>query len=265
MTGQTPPAAAPLGPDDALLAAYAAGAVSPGTALLVAAHATLSPASRARLAAFEALGGAALAATPAATLAPGALAATLALLETDAPLVETDASALAGPGAAGPIPEAAPRATESGPPPRIADSGPLPRIPDSGPLPRSADSGPLPRAVAQAVGRRFADIPWRFRLPGVAEMVLEGFAPERVSLMRARPGAWLPQHGHDGEELTLVLAGAMADGGRVHRAGDIVAMGAADDHKPRIVGAEVCYCLIVRDGALRYSGTFGRALNFLGQ
>lgn len=125
------------------------------------------------------------------------------------------------------------------------------------------DPGPLPRPVIDAVGIAFDDIPWKFRLPGFSEYELDVFAPERVSLLRARPGTAIPQHTHHGRELTLVMTGAMQDGDKIFRAGDLSVAGEDDDHRPRIIGDETCYCLVVMDGGLHFTGTFSRALNFL--
>lgn len=132
-------------------------------------------------------------------------------------------------------------------------------------LPRRIDAGPLPEVVMGAVGTDFARIPWRFRLPGVSDYVLDGFPDEKVSLLRARPGAAIPQHTHEGQEATLVLTGAMEDGGRVFRAGEVSINDESDDHKPRIVGDEICHCLVVMTGDLRFTGRFGRALNILAE
>ncbi|MEM1278322.1 MAG: cupin domain-containing protein, partial [Pseudomonadota bacterium] len=129
--------------------------------------------------------------------------------------------------------------------------------------PIELDCGPLPKPVIEAVGMDFEDIQWKFRLPGVSEYELEGFAGEKVSILRARPGAAIPQHTHHGREATLVLAGALQDGGEVFRPGDLALNDEDDDHRPQIIGDEVCYCLIVMDGDLHFTGTFSRALNFL--
>ncbi|MEM9045913.1 MAG: ChrR family anti-sigma-E factor [Pseudomonadota bacterium] len=125
-------------------------------------------------------------------------------------------------------------------------------------------SGPLPKPVIEAIGMDFDDIQWKFRLPGVSEYELEGFGAEKVSLLRARPGVAIPQHTHHGREATLVLAGALEDGGEVFRPGDLALNDEDDDHRPKIIGDETCYCLIVMDGNLHFTGTFSRALNFLG-
>lgn len=133
------------------------------------------------------------------------------------------------------------------------------------PEPAGFDAGPLPEALMPAVGRDFDRIPWRFRLPGVSEHELSGFPGERVSLLRARPGVAVPQHTHEGIEATLVMTGALEDGGRVFGPGEVAINDEHDEHKPRIVGTEICHCLIVMSGALRFTGRFGRALNLLAE
>ncbi|WP_285672566.1 cupin domain-containing protein [Paralimibaculum aggregatum] len=129
--------------------------------------------------------------------------------------------------------------------------------------PPPPDPGPLPQRVAIAAGCDFASIPWRFRLPGLSVHEIPGYGPEEVSLMRARPGCALPQHTHEGEEATLVITGAMEDGGAIYRRGDLSLTDERHDHRPRIVGDEICYCLVVLSGSLRFTGLFSRALNYL--
>lgn len=131
--------------------------------------------------------------------------------------------------------------------------------------PGDGSLGPLPAPILRAAGVTFNDIPWRKRLGGVAECPLDGFDGEKVGLLRARPGARIPKHTHKGLEATLVLQGMLRDGGEDHRVGDIALAGPADDHIPEIVGDETCYCLVVIDGALRFTGTFGRALNLFAE
>lgn len=133
--------------------------------------------------------------------------------------------------------------------------------------PRSLEAGPLPQPLIDAVGTDFNKIPWRFALPGLSEHILKDFSgeDEEVSLLRGRPGVRIPQHTHEGEEMTLVLTGALQDGGRIFRAGDIALNDENDDHKPRIVGTEICHCLVVNTGRLRFTGPLSRALNLLGE
>ena len=122
--------------------------------------------------------------------------------------------------------------------------------------------GILPAPLAAVLGRPVDDLYWQFRLPGLHEYVLEGYSEgEDVSLLRARPGAGMLQHTHHGEEATLILSGEMTDGDTVLRRGDIAEADADHDHRPRITGDEICYCLIVMSGKMRFTGPFSRALN----
>lgn len=124
---------------------------------------------------------------------------------------------------------------------------------------------PLPAVLMDEIGVPFDRIPWKFQLPGVSVLELDGFEDEKVSLMRARPGARVPQHTHEGMEMTLVLQGCLSDGGIEYRKGDIALNDEHDDHQPQITGDETCYCLIVQQGDLRFTGRFSRFLNYLGE
>ncbi|MEL6480396.1 MAG: ChrR family anti-sigma-E factor [Pseudomonadota bacterium] len=138
---------------------------------------------------------------------------------------------------------------------------------DADALADDADAAPLlPRPIREHLGGQDEEsLPWKFRLPGVSEYVLPGFDHEHVSLLRARPGAGIPQHTHEGTEITLVLSGTLSDGDRVLGPGDVAVNTDEDDHRPKILGTETCYCLIVMDGGLRFTGTFSRALNLIAE
>ncbi len=206
-------------PPDEMIADYAAGATSPGMSLLMAAHLTQAPESRAKLRDFEEVAGILLADEAPAEMSGGALDAVLAKLDVqDAPI-----------------------------------------------LPTLGDGGPLPRPVLDQIGVAFDAIPWKFRLPGVSSYDFDGFGDETVQLLRARPGASVPQHTHQGDEVTLVMQGVLLDDGVEYHKGDVAVNDEHDDHRPKILGDEMCYCLIVQQGDLRFTGTFSRILNYLGE
>lgn len=222
-----------------LLTAYTAGTTSPGLSLLCAAHLTLCPEGRSFVSALEEWGGALLRDEPLdghpfdAGDAAGNAGAATSKPSLEAMLALIDAEEAAGVSA----PAAAP----------------------------ALDGGPLPLPVARSLGRSFDQIPWRFRLPGISEHVLPGFDHEKVSLLRAKPGSRVLGHTHEGLEATLVLTGQMKDGDRVLTRGDVALCGPEHDHHPEIIGDEICYCLIVVDGALRFTGRFTRALNLFAE
>ncbi|MEL6198352.1 MAG: ChrR family anti-sigma-E factor [Pseudomonadota bacterium] len=220
-------------PPTEFLADYASGAASPGVSLLVATHLTYSPISRAQVAMFERLGGTMLRDEDPAEIALGARDKALAAINGYAP--GEKAAAANG-----------------------ADAAKCMASQLNG-------STRLPAPLRSAIEHPESHIPFRFRLPGVSEYVLPGFEDEQVSLLRARPGAGIPQHTHEGIEMTLVLSGEMDDGGTIYRRGDVAVNTEDDDHRPRITGTETCLCLVVMDGGLRFTGRFSRALNVLAE
>ena len=119
----------------------------------------------------------------------------------------------------------------------------------------------VPFPLGQVLGKRLEDLKWEFRLPGIHEYEMHDFAGETVSLLKVRPGAAMLHHTHEGEEATLILTGAMEDGGRVYRAGDVALADHDDDHRPKVIGDDICHCLIVLSGNMRFTGPFGRVLN----
>jgi putative transcriptional regulator len=131
--------------------------------------------------------------------------------------------------------------------------------------PKPEPSGPLPTPLIDALGIKFDEIPWKFRLPGVSVYHVDGYGDEDVMLLRGKPGAKVPQHTHEGMEATLVLQGVLMDGDTAYQPGDVALNDEQDDHRPYIGGDETCYCLIVQQGNLRFTGTFSRILNYIGE
>ena len=135
---------------------------------------------------------------------------------------------------------------------------------EPGPAPEPPAGDPrLPRPLRDYLGGSLDGAAWRRR--GVfAELALLEDAPGfKTRLLRIKGGSTLPQHTHEGTELTLVLAGGFRDAGGHYRPGDVAQADAAVDHQPVADPGEDCLCLAVTDAPLRLTGTFGRYLNFL--
>lgn len=140
----------------------------------------------------------------------------------------------------------------------------LARLDEAPAEPAPVNKGPLPTPVAAALGMNFEDIPWRFRLPGVYVYDMSNEDGDDISLMKVRPGAIIPSHTHEAEELTVVFEGELVDGGATFRQGDISVADASVDHKPRAGGDTPCICLAVLSGGVKFTGPIGRALNLFG-
>lgn len=211
-------------PTSELLSAYATGSCTDGAALAVAAHATYCAACRAEIGRYEALAGAILA-------------------ESDEPAADGwDEERALG--------DALTRLEASDAPTEIGEE-----------TRKDVDAGPLPYPLAQAIGVDFDAIPWRFRLPGVAEYEFISDAGETVSLLKVRPGAAIPKHTHKAAELTVIVDGELIDGDQRFGPGDVAIADEHVNHHPRAGGDRTCICLAVLSGGLTFTGPFGRALN----
>ena len=102
---------------------------------------------------------------------------------------------------------------------------------------------------------------WR-NYGAAAEIELPIKAPGyRTTLIRVRAGRQVPQHTHEGSELTVVLDGAFHDETGHYGRGDLVIADSSLDHRPMADEAQDCLCLAVTDAPLRLTGRFGRFLN----
>ena len=219
---------------DELLAAHAAGRLPPPVALVVASHLALSPESRRRHRAYEAVGGALLEAIEPAPLAPDAWDRLLARLD--------DAD------------------REPGREPSVRPRGPeVGLAPGAGP----EVLGRLPRPLRDLLPDPPEGLPWR-RLGGGAAAAAEldpGWPGHRTTLLRMRPGGAFPHHTHRGVELVLVLEGAFRDETGRYGRGDLQIADAAVEHGPVAEAGGECLCVRVLDAPLRRAGVLGRLLD----
>jgi len=127
------------------------------------------------------------------------------------------------------------------------------------PAARLADSV-FPAPLQRLVGRGSQDIAWRFKLPGIKEYrIAETEAGEAV-LYWVKAGRRLPQHTHEGDEVTLLLKGGFTDPLGHYRRGDIAIADAELDHHPVADADEDCICFAVTDAPLQLTGPVMRLL-----
>lgn len=79
-----------------------------------------------------------------------------------------------------------------------------------------------------------------------------------VRLLRIPAGAPVPEHGHRGMEMTVVLTGTLCDGDEVFRRGEIEIADEAVEHQPVAGPGEDCICLAVTDAPLRFKSLIVR-------
>lgn len=126
---------------------------------------------------------------------------------------------------------------------------------------RSAADG-VPGPLAERYGIRLAEIPWRRLGVGVWHypLALSQGATGDLRLLKVAPGYRMPDHGHGGAELTLVLAGAYRDVSGTYRQGDLQDVDETVEHRPVGDPALGCICLIASERPARFKGLVGRLL-----
>ena len=127
------------------------------------------------------------------------------------------------------------------------------------PTPRSEFPAPLARLIEAG---SFDDIAWKKKAPGVAmfDIKLPTQAKGQLKLLRIGAGRAMPEHGHGGEEITLVLKGAYRDHmGRFGR-GDVADLDEDIEHKPVVEQDGDCICLVATERPTRFKSIAARIL-----
>lgn len=121
-----------------------------------------------------------------------------------------------------------------------------------------ARSGIFPGPVVQAMG---GQVPrWKSLGMGARQSILEDGRDGSVRLLYIPPGQAVPDHGHNGLELTLVLQGAFSDETGRFGPGDVEVADADLEHTPTAEPGEACICLAATDASLRFNSWIPRLL-----
>ncbi|MGB3407389.1 MAG: ChrR family anti-sigma-E factor [Jannaschia sp.] len=204
--------------NDELLMGYAAGLLPQAYDLIVATAVSLDDDARARLSGFEAMGGALLDEVEVAPLRDDSFDCVMA---------------------------------------RIAGTGRDDTVHADIKTPRV--DAVLPHPLREAVGGDIDSLRWRNVGMGVRQIIIaddDGDATARLLSIPA--GQAMPDHGHSGTEITLVLKGAFVDGADRFARGDVEIADDDVEHMPVADLGEECICLVVTDAPLRFNAILPR-------
>jgi putative transcriptional regulator len=125
-----------------------------------------------------------------------------------------------------------------------------------------AEACEMPAALHAALNGRFDEVPWRRAAPGVWHypIPLSSGAKGDLRLLKVAPGTKLPEHGHGGSELTLILDGSYSDEYGTFRRGDVADLGDDAEHRPIADPVHGCICLAASDEKPRFTGMIARLL-----
>lgn len=130
-------------------------------------------------------------------------------------------------------------------------------------LPVAAPRSELPAALSRLLNvSSFDEIAWKKKAPGVAmfNVKLPAHAKGQLKLLRIGAGRAMPEHGHGGEEITLVLKGAYFDHMGVFASGDVADLDEEIVHTPVVEPGDDCICLVATIRPTRFKSLAARLI-----
>ena len=125
-----------------------------------------------------------------------------------------------------------------------------------------AGDGDVPLPLRRFVGPSLEEIGWRFVAPGVRKHTISLPSGKASSLymLHIAAGKAVPEHGHGGEEMTLILSGAYRDELGRFGPGDVADLDEHVEHQPQVEPGAPCICLVATEAPTRFKGFFSRLL-----
>lgn len=112
----------------------------------------------------------------------------------------------------------------------------------------------LPGPLQDYVGGDLDSVKWRAIGLGVKQAILPTSSEASARLLYIPAGAAMPDHGHHGTEMTMVLQGAFQDEDDYFARGDVEVADSDTHHTPVADIHEDCICLAVTDAPLQFEG-----------
>jgi putative transcriptional regulator len=138
-----------------------------------------------------------------------------------------------------------------------------PALQEERPRQSIAGVGKMPWPVAQLVAGGLEAVRWRWLGPGIWIRPLPIAGKGKLGLLRVAPRRAIPEHGHAGAELILVLRGAFHDETGRYMRGDVADLDETIDHQPVAEAGADCICLIASEGPEQFRGPILRHLSRL--
>ena len=121
-------------------------------------------------------------------------------------------------------------------------------------------SGDIPAPLSRLVGSDLSSVQWRRLGLGVWHVPLDlsNGAKGDLRMIKVAPGQAMPEHGHGGTELTLILDGSYSDQVGRFAAGDLADLDDEVEHSPMADQKTGCICLIASEEKAKFKGFFAR-------
>lgn len=124
----------------------------------------------------------------------------------------------------------------------------------------------VPLPLRRLIGDELDAVKWKFVAPGVRKYDIkkvdsrESDLKSSLYMLKIAPGMKVPEHGHGGSELTLIMSGCYEDVFGQFKRGDIADLDEHVEHQPIVRGDEPCICLVATEAPTRFKDVITRVL-----
>jgi putative transcriptional regulator len=120
----------------------------------------------------------------------------------------------------------------------------------------------IPAPLRRYIGPSLSGIPWKRLAPGVSrhKVPLTTDTGSALYLLKIAPGKAVPEHGHGGAEMTLILSGSYCDDLGRFCPGDVADLDEHVEHQPKVEPGAPCICIVATETTTRFKGFFSRLL-----
>ena len=118
--------------------------------------------------------------------------------------------------------------------------------------------GVFPTPLQEYIGGDVDAVKWKSIGMGVKQFIIPTSEDATVRLLYIPAGSAVPDHGHQGTELTLVLQGAFSDHVDRFARGDLEIATEDLEHTPVAEEGEACICLAATDAPLKFKSLIPR-------
>ena len=127
-------------------------------------------------------------------------------------------------------------------------------------MPKNLDNNisNIPSVLHHYIGKNISDIKWKFVAPGIKkhEVGIDKETNSYLTMLKINPKKKIPEHGHSGNEITLVIDGSFKDEHGQYYPGDISEHDTSTHHQPVVSSKDPCICIIATDGPLVFNNFF---------
>jgi putative transcriptional regulator len=129
------------------------------------------------------------------------------------------------------------------------------------PAKKPAPLSEIPAVLCNLLDNQPLDsLKWKTKAPGIAtfEIPLSSKGKTHLQLLRIGKGRQMPEHGHGGEEITVILRGSYSDHTGRYGAGDAADFDEDMEHQPKVDSDMDCICLVATEAPTRFKSFWAR-------